>query len=185
MKIICKIILFIYSNELIGQNLHDSDSIPYILWREDRPLTYDDFTGVQDGAFLVYGYPANGAATTKIEISFDIDENGNVSFTVFNKFLMNKSWIKKKNPSVLSHEQGHFNISELYARKIRKTIVSLLRKNILDEETINQKIQLLLNELSICQEKYDSETHHGFNLKEQTAWERDIEKEMNLLILFK
>jgi predicted secreted Zn-dependent protease len=47
---------------------------------------------------------------------------------VKNYFDKDQSWMMVKNAYVLQHEQIHFNISELYARKIRKSADSLSQK---------------------------------------------------------
>lgn len=158
--------------------------VDYILWQKDKRLNYEDFQSVQDTTFLVYGYPANGAAMTKIETTFMIDVNNNLTFSVVNKFLKKKSWIKNQKPLVLAHEQGHFDISEIYARKIRKKLKELLEKDIVEETILSQAVNALLSELETYQQRYDEETHHGFVLEKQKIWEGNIRKELEQLQKF-
>jgi molecular chaperone DnaK (HSP70) len=185
MKVLIALILSICFRDVLSQHSNTKSSIDScIYWQENRRLAFEDFKGSQDTTFLVYGYPANGAASTKIETTFLVDENGRITVIVLNKFLKEKSWIMNRKPSVLSHEQGHFDISEIYARKIRKAVNELLRKNIDDENIYKETIKLFLNELAIHQEKYDAETHHGFLFDKQSACENKIQKELNELKMF-
>ena len=50
--------------------------------------------------------------------------NDSLICVITNKFIKDKSWIKPKfkNDTVLIHEQGHFDIEEIYARKFRMQI---------------------------------------------------------------
>jgi phosphomevalonate kinase len=160
------------------------DSLDYVLWEKDRRLKYEDFKGVQDTTFLVYGYPANGAAVTKIITSFARHENDKLTFSVDNKFLKTKSWIVNRKPVVLSHEQGHFDISEIYARKIRRALTVLLKAQSVEELILTQTVNSLLKELNRYQERYDEETHHGFILEKQKTWEEKIKKELDDLERF-
>jgi hypothetical protein len=38
-------------------------------------------------------------------------------------FLKKFSWVKEQTDNLLRHEQGHFNLSEIYVRKLRKTFL--------------------------------------------------------------
>ena len=46
-----------------------------------------------------------------------------------------------KNDYVLQHEQIHFDLTELYARKMRKSVESLRQKNITNISIYRKKIQ--------------------------------------------
>lgn len=173
------VLVVLSTNSVFGQRR--KELVDYILWQKDSKLKYEDFQSVQDTAFLVYGHPANGAAMTKIEATFTIDENNELTFSVVNKFLKEKSWIKNQKPVVLAHEQGHFDISEIYARKIRKTLRELLEKDNVEESILSQTVNALLSELETYQQMYDEETHHGFILEKQKIWEVTIRKELEQL----
>lgn len=94
------------------------------------------------------------------------------------KFSYFKS--SERDSSVLAHEQLHFDITELYARKLRKQIVencSNQYEYFDKRDAIYKKVEL---ELSLKQDEYDSEVYSERSL--QAKWNQWVEKE---LLLFK
>ncbi len=89
-----------------------------ILWKKDRPLTWDDFKGKPAKRFAV--------ASTNYDILKKVLSINKDSSRVEVKavFFCNKSWKKERwiDQTVLNHEQKHFDIVELYARKLRKLL---------------------------------------------------------------
>jgi hypothetical protein len=49
-------------------------------------------------------------------------EKGKLIFEPFAFFIRSKSWIKENNMAVLNHEQGHFDIAEIYVRKLKQAV---------------------------------------------------------------
>ncbi|MBA3683458.1 MAG: hypothetical protein H0W73_20175, partial [Bacteroidetes bacterium] len=90
----------------------------HILWSETKPLTWDDFKGKPEKRFA--------AATTSYDIWKSTNKINDKSSTVKIEavFFYESSWKKKSwiNDQVLAHEQKHFDIVELFARKLRKQI---------------------------------------------------------------
>jgi predicted secreted Zn-dependent protease len=85
----------------------------------------------------------------------------------------------------LIHERLHFDIAELYARKIRKKIQELSARNITDIKIYNTMIRELLEESNTIDRQYDIETLHGALLKKQKQWEVKIKDELRVLESFK
>src|SRR5690349_8815741 len=83
-----------------------------IRWQESRKLTFDDFKGDIPRV-------TPWAASTSSEIHFGYETtNGLLTHVVvYASFNPEKSWIKKRLPAVLSHEQLHFDITEIFTRK--------------------------------------------------------------------
>ena len=79
------------------------------------------------------------------------------------------------------HEQGHFNIAELFARKLRKAY-AVYKFNV---QTVGKDIDKLfiLNKLERTEMdmEYDKETNFSRNRKEQLLWNKKIEIELNNL----
>lgn len=172
-------VLYVYWTDLKAQSFDENDSIDIVEWKENRRLTYNDFKGPQDSTFLVYGHPANGAASMNLIAQFAYDSTNTMTANVTNVFYKGKSWMVIRKPSVLNHEQGHFDISEIYARRLRKEIEILMDKGVEDEVTFRQLFNKYLQELKEFQDAYDSETHHGSIDTKQIHWDRKIEKELN------
>ncbi len=112
-----RILLVLFALFTLSFILPDND---VILWKKDRPLTWDDFKGKPPKRFAV--------ASTNYDILQKVLSINKDSSCVEVKavFFSNKSWKREKwiDKTVLIHEQKHFDIVELYARKLRKLIRS-------------------------------------------------------------
>lgn len=146
--------------------LNDSEKMA---WSEDRKLTWEDFQGKPDRA-------ANYVASTNSGITFSYsisEENGEreLDWTVQSHFYPKLSWFKKEKVSeyILNHEQTHFDITELHARKLRKNL-----ENARFSKRIKQEIETIYreneNERREMQQKFDSETGHSINREKELFW---------------
>src|SRR5579885_2924178 len=106
------IISFVFPLTLQAQNSQDE----LINWQAGRKLTWNDYYGKPDPA-------SDAAASTAtylgIQYSFS---NNTFQLKISCSFSKNKSWVRYKNDFVLSHEQGHFDITELFARRLNKAM---------------------------------------------------------------
>ncbi|WP_339728995.1 DUF922 domain-containing protein [Maribacter stanieri] len=145
-----------------------------VSWEPDFRFTWNDFKGdvpITSGA----------AATTASGITYRFStyyENDElkVDYNVYAYFYPTKSWYKPKlcNEVTLLHEQLHFDITELYARKMRKQLAETkFTKNI--KEEIKKIYKATIRQLNDFQNKYDSETNYSRNLPVQERWVKEIE----------
>lgn len=85
--------------------------------------------------------------------------------------FMNKqdSWKKETTytKELLNHEQGHFDITEAYARFTRDSIKNSWGKN---PKEIEEIIDYFLEQKNKMQGKYDTDTQHGLIYKNQKEW---------------
>lgn len=145
-----------------------------ILWSAARRLTVEDFKGVP-----AIGYSDRVAGLTHSGFGYLLYKQSAVHATrvsIYCKFSCHQSWIRQKymnDTAVLRHEQAHFDIAEIYARKLYKAFVEegVSGYNLRDAESIYRKI---FAEFQKCQERYDDETAHGTNVEEQKRWLRAI-----------
>ena len=79
----------------------------------------------------------------------------------------------------MDHEQLHFDITELYARKIRKRFKELQDMGETDYEEYVKIYYELEKELDAFQQKYDSEVY--FREQNQKEWIEKIAKELEEL----
>lgn len=102
-----------------------------------------------------------------------------LSFSVDACFDQSESWIKSshKNPETLMHEQGHFDITEIYARELSKKLNSkkFLIKETEEADLIYKSIVQEMNELQI---QYDMETKGGTIMDKQQEWLHKIEESL-------
>src|SRR5699024_4005911 len=109
------------------------------------------------------------------------------SATIKTYFVPSRSWVKpgKQTATLLKHEQLHFDISELYARKLRKEINAVH----FESEDSQNEVQKLFREYTGKREqeqkRYDRETRHGKDLTQQKKWQKKIEDRLQQLTEFK
>ena len=155
---------------LIVEVSQEKDAIP---WQPDRKLSWADFKGTPPGGKRV-------AATTASGISYSyttIGSNGRykLDYKVTTLFYPHQSWYHSElcDSVVLSHEQLHFDISELYARKMRFRLErTSFSENVKQE--IRDIYQETLKELADFQDQYDWETNFSRNREAQLEWNARI-----------
>lgn len=95
----------------------------------------------------------------------------------------------------MQHEQIHFNISELYTRKLRKSVESLQQKKVGNLEIYKKKLDYYNAMSQQRNEAFDQENTDSFSLKngkftlsknpKQKEWKDRIENELNEMKGFK
>ncbi len=156
-----------------------------IEWSEYRKLTFNDFKGVPpEGVENIF------KAVSTIDINIGrLDWNRNsFSFRIFAEFYCNESWIGQfaRSNKVLIHEQIHFDIAEIYARKLRS---KLNGKRINNSSKFLKNLNKILNDtrekMLAYQLQYDKETDHSRNYEKQKEWNAKIAKQLKLLERYK
>jgi hypothetical protein len=148
----------------------------YLYWG-DRQLTWEDFKGRGPG-----NTPYVALTHSAIKMNFGGEEK-KVWFTIETIFDHKQSW-KKKNVDdhVLKHEQGHFDITEIHSRLLRKELLSAKFKKY---ETISSEVQKIFNaNFKACdkmQDLYDDETDHSKIKEEQYRWNTKITEMLDSL----
>ncbi len=144
-----------------------------VLWDKDTRLTWKDFKGKVPPA-------AVPAATTASGISYKYSANlihheVELDFEVNTYFYPNESWYKPEicDDLILSHEQLHFDISELFARKMRNRLKRTSFSDNVKAE-IRKIYKEILQELQDFQDQYDWETSFSRNPKKQLEWNKKI-----------
>lgn len=153
-----------------------------ITWKEGQKLNWNNFKSKinnQKGKNVVaytncgwaYSYvkSTNPKAPVKIEIE-----------TVFNE---HKSWkdSKKINDFILNHEQKHFDIAEIFARKLRKEVAEKVKTSEDFDRVFKGIYNQVLKEYTEFQILYDEETEHGMDKEKQTEYNTFISEELEKL----
>lgn len=158
------IILFICKSQLFSQSNK-------ICWNENRKLTWDDFT-VKNG-----DSSQNFSAATSYGMIFKFKLNSVIPY-----FRKDKSWVllsEKSSLDLLGHEQLHFDIVELFARKMRREL------EISDENDLEKIYHCNILISDEFQDRYDSETNHGITDSEQNCWIKYVKDELKKLDTYK
>lgn len=172
------LILAIFSHSILAQP-QNYDPDRFIEWNEFYKLSWDNFERkVSDDTF--------GDAGTAVKIIAKPYYVGKrIEYNVFPLFDRQKSWVFEKDSDLLAHEQLHFDIAELYARKIRKKVAALQSQNNKDLSHYNNEINKLLTESNEIDLRYDMETLHGGITVKQSEWRNKINQELKALEAYK
>lgn len=127
------------------------------------------------------------ALTQSVIMFYSEYEDDQLKLVVDCFFDKKMSWVKKNahNDILLKHEQIHFNITEIYARRLRKQYQCVD----LNVNSVQKEVMKLFNKVSRNsakrQKQYDKETNHSINKEAQTQWNRIIDNELKELKDFK
>jgi len=88
-------------------------------WDQHPALVWDDFKGRPR---RIAGEPS-AVTDTGFRVQFECRADA-FDIRVVTEFYRNSSWVKpgRKSIELLRHEQGHFDLTELFARKMRKAV---------------------------------------------------------------
>jgi hypothetical protein len=144
----------------------------HIKWQENRKLTWDDFKA----APLKIGNTA-AMTTTHLGFSYSV-KNGIVTYKIECRFEKNKSWGLVKNDWVLKHEQGHFDIAEIFARNLNKSINEYQFNKGSFQKDLDAIYKSVVAEKEEFQQQYDDETDYSRIKVKQEEWLKKIESEL-------
>ena len=146
-----------------------------IIWNANEKLVWANFKGKIPPS-------AASAAITASGISYKYSANllhheVKLDFEVTAFFYPNESWYKPTlcDDHVLSHEQLHFDIAELFARKMRKRLNETSFSDNVKAE-VKDIYKEILKELADFQHLYDWETNFSRNKEKQLLWNKKIAK---------
>jgi hypothetical protein len=139
-------------------------------WSARNRLTWSDYKGDPD--------PTSGAAATTtsylgIEYNF---KNNAVTYKIACRFSKNKSWGLYKTDHILGHEQGHFDITEIFARKLNKETSEYKFNKSSYQHDLQKIYNDIVGEKEKLQDQYDKETDFSRNKEKQAEWLKKIEK---------
>jgi len=158
---------------------------PSINWSASNTLSWTDFKAAVETDSKAVAITASGI-TFGYSIKKRNDEVVGFHTKIEAHFYPNKSWVKieQADKHILAHEQFHFNITELFARKFRQRVAQLqVYPNVsVALDTMHQEIN---QELADYQELYDAETDYSRNKKLQLHWQNHIEVELAKLDKYK
>jgi len=160
---------------------NDSEKSSEIYWDQRHTITWNDFRNTDH-------LPGNESAKISTGIQYSIKMENKTLFFVVRAFAdkENSFYIKKnKSDRLLKHEQGHFDICEIFARKLRKQLmVKTFKQKSLSsdaEEIYNQTIK----EMNKFQHLYDKETNHSIDTIMQNKWNTKIAEMISALEPYK
>lgn len=146
-------------------------------WADHNKLSWTDFQGP------VNAVTEESAAATHCGIGFRTGRatpDSKPGIIVYNTFYVNKSWVRADAmiPEILVHEQGHFDLCEIYTRKLRQRMQGV-DMNAANLRAVLESIYFAVkNEYESRQQAYEDETTHGTNFAQQNRWRENISREL-------
>ena len=150
---------------LLNSNQSANDLIE---WNESRKLSWSDFTGQPDASS-----PNAALTSSSINVEFGYDRT-TLTYSIKCRFNKMRSWGKIKTDYILAHEQGHFDIAEIFARKLNKA----LKAYKFNSSTVGKDVNAIYDGVIKEQQAYDHETDHSRNPVKQQEWVRKIAEEL-------
>jgi hypothetical protein len=139
-------------------------------WDNTRKLTWTDFKAKPDSESDVAA-----RTTTYLLFSYTVNNEG-FSYKIETTFSKSRSWGLHKTAYILSHEQGHFDIAEIFARKLHKKMSGYQFNRKTYQKDLQEIYEEILDEKEEMQYKYDKDTNHSINKEKQAEWLKQIKK---------
>jgi hypothetical protein len=151
-----------------------------IVWDSATMLTWGDFLGKVDSSS-----PYSASTVSGIVYKFRLSSEG-YSDSITAVFYRSESWVSvQKDAAALVHEQGHFDITEIYARTLRKR----LREFVPGRGSLGKQLKQLYDAVEVervaTETLYDTETEHSADRKQQANWNERIREELKALEEFR
>lgn len=144
----------------------------FIEWSSDKRLTWEDYLAKPSSS-------SDAAAITSTALGLEYHVRNNIlSYTITCRFSKTRSWGKYKSDYILQHEQGHFDITEIFARKLDNAIKEYNFNPKKFKTDLDQIYEEIMQEKEDTQNQYDIETDYSRNREKQAEWLRKIQKQL-------
>ncbi|PZP45289.1 MAG: hypothetical protein DI598_13495 [Pseudopedobacter saltans] len=150
-----------------------------IVWTSKRKLTWEDFKGkIPDTLLRNYNYSsyASIGIQHRSNAAFLV---GSGNFFVLSTFDCSRSWYRPYayfQTNFLEFQQGLFDLTELYARKMRQELAS---KNVKDKNTFTQNVDKTLSkQYKEAQTQFVQATKGGSDAEALKEWHEKIWAEL-------
>ena len=183
----------------VSTQLEPVASAEEIPWSADRPLSWDDFLGSVDPHA-----PTERIAITAASIRWGYEyrierDGGDCAYRFTNvhseaTFGPRDSWVRPdhRNAAVLIHEQGHFDLTQIYERMFEERATTLIGvRNPCEGGTLAEASKVaaahaaallqtvfdgIRQRLTAAQAAYDDQTRHGIETQPQMLWTDRIQR---------
>jgi hypothetical protein len=172
MRSILKIVVaFFFFSPLSGF----AQNAQFIEWSPVKRLTWDDYLAKPSSST-----DAAAITSTALGVEYHLMNNA-LTYTITCRFSKTNSWGRHKTDYILQHEQGHFDITELFARKLAKELREYKFNPRKYQDEVTRIYKKLMDEKEEYQNKYDKETDFSRNKERQAEWLEKIKDELDEL----
>jgi hypothetical protein len=158
-----------------------TESLPAdsLLWSAARRLSWSDFLGTPQVG-------RDRSAVTGYVLMYTAEcESDAFTYRVQTAFLPRQSWVKPEvvmlgptSRRALQHEQTHFDLAEVDARRIRRALAGLATPCDMTSGERNAVVARFIEEDGEIQARYDRETAHGLDADRQIEWEATASRQL-------
>src|SRR6476661_2480741 len=142
----------------------------FIPWTFSRRLEWEDFLCAPKN-----NSDAVASTSTSLGIAYQV-EDGQLTYSISCNFSKHKSWGLLKTEYILAHEQGHFDITEIFARKLYKALSEYQFNRRTYRRDVNEIYKAIVEEKENMQAQYDGESDHSRNRRIQYDWLQKIDQ---------
>lgn len=148
-------------------------------WSSTRRLSWRDF----QGAPILSG--DEGAHTSYSLYSAARCVQDHFEFIAIAAILPAQSWVRPAivadaglSRATLQHEQTHFDLTESYARRMRKYFEELYDPCARSEGDLDAQAQRYVTTEATMQARYDEETSNGRLAQKQAEWDAEVVRQL-------
>ncbi len=150
-----------------------------LYWSSERTLNWSDFKASSQSRAHYHAYSMLSLSYTPL---FNTDKE--LEIGVYASFNPYQSWVKssQRTDRLLSHEQKHFDLCEVYRRKLKKRIQEYRYYTPANTNDVLKRLfKESFDEYDKAQRKYDEDTNHSINHKKQLEWNARINQQLKEL----
>jgi len=174
-----KYILFLLLLSPFILSLKKEETKNTILKTEDPKDNFIDWSKkrLEWADYLCEPDPSSDAAattTTYLGVEYKISKSV-FSYRIACRFSKEKSWGLHKTSYILAHEQGHFDITEIFARELNKRLSKYNFNKRTFQDDLKKIYDRVMEDKEDFQREYDEDTDYSRNRARQLAWLEKIE----------
>ena len=150
-------------------------------WSASRPLVLADFKGRPRPG------EAHAALTSATIVAQVACKGGQFTGHVQAAFDPATSWWREPatmTPKLMRHEQLHFDITEVYARRLRQKLAGVHMPCAQLGSAFERLSKDVYADWEKAEEQYDRDTNHGLKPEQQAQWEAQVQKQLAELAAF-
>jgi hypothetical protein len=163
-----------------------SQTVPLIEYTTVLSFNWSMFKGEVNMQHLnEMGDNTQAVTVSGLRYSADAITEKSAMVKVVAEFNPNESWTRypkmERQAISLDHEKRHFDITEIYARKIRKALVTghFTSRHFID--AMDNLFKDMTSQHRDEQRKYDHETMHSMDAAQQQKWNMWIDEQLKAL----
>lgn len=149
-----------------------------IIWEKGSKLKWSDFKGKPKSDTMKSAMTSSGI---KFKVRSADGGKGKMKliFSIAAKFSPQRSWVRpgKESKYLLAHEQIHFDIAELFARRLRKNLTQAYLSNSFQTE-FKDVYYSTLQDMEQYKKRFNKATEYSRNKEYHKEWAEKIEKEL-------